>query len=97
MSNVELGEGPLGLGEPPHFALLRRVEGACDRAMQRSARETFRGDSSRVGAIVRNRLHASWMAYEVLLTELLDMCIERDYRIPSDIDLSRADPIGEGQ
>jgi hypothetical protein len=37
------------------------------------------------------------MAYEGLLAELLDMCIEREYSIPSDIDLSRADPIGEGQ
>ena len=97
MSKVDLEKGPLELGEPAHFALLRRVEGACDWAMQRSARETLRGDSSRVGVIVWNRLHASWMAYEGLLAELLDMCIEREYSIPSDIDLSRADPIGEGQ
>ena len=73
------------VGDASHFVLLRFVWHSLREAVALFNEEIAKRDTSDLGQLIVNRVQARCNAYEVLIDDLCEVCLENDWPIPAEI------------
>ena len=73
------------VGDPSHFVLLRFVWSLFATRWRCSTTRLESRDTSDLGQLIVNRVQARCNAYELLIDDLCEVCLENDWPIPAEI------------